>query len=391
MHGPSVEALGVPAVMGETGRPEFRFGEGRISGVLSVAFGALSLLAVLCFRFPELLTTPDLRAVYPVPLLRVVLFAALLLSLAFALASIVLSRRRALGLAGILFTGAAVALGGAWVEAEGPVEQTRYLGLDWFVLDLLVLALVFVPLERLFALRREQRILRVGFRADLAHFFVSHLLVQVTVLLTMAPAALFFRWAVLPGFQASVAAQPLALQFIEAVFLADLFQYGIHRLFHAVPWMWRFHAVHHSSGEMDWLAGSRLHLVDVVITRAVSFVPLFVMGFAELAILAYVVFVSFQAVLIHANVRFRFGWLGHVFTTPEFHHWHHAAEREAIDRNFAVHLPVIDRLFGTAWLPDRWPTAYGIEGSPVPEGWLAQLAHPFRRRSAADAAPAPRR
>ena len=120
------------------------------------------------------------------------------------------------------------------------------------------------------------------------------------------------------------------------------------------------------------------HLVDVVVTRAVSFVPLFVMGFSELTMVSYVVLVSFQAVLIHANVRFRFGWLRWIFATPEFHHWHHTAEREAIDRNFAVHLPVSDWIFGTAHLPGRWPTLYGIEGNPVPEGWFAQLTYPFR-------------
>lgn len=359
--------------------PDLRFGQGRISGVLAVALGGLSLLAVLCFRYPALLTTPDLRAVYPVPLLRGVLFAALLLALGFAFLSLALSRRRALGFSGIALAGVAIALGGAWVETGGPIDQTRYLGLDWFVLDLLVLALLFVPLERLFALRRDQKVLRAGFRTDLVYFFVSHLLVQLTVLLTMAPAALAFGWAAVPGVQAAVAAQPFALQLLEAALLADLFQYGIHRLFHRVPWLWRFHAVHHSSRQMDWLAGSRLHLVDVVVTRAVSFVPLFVMGFSEPVMVAYLVLVSFHAVFIHANVRFRFGWLSWLFATPEYHHWHHTSEPDALDRNFAVHLPVIDRLFGTAHLPGRWPERYGIEGDPVPEGWLAQLVYPARR------------
>jgi lathosterol oxidase len=123
--------------------------------------------------------------------------------------------------------------------------------------------------------------------------------------------------------------------------------------------------------------------VDVVITRAVSFVPLFVMGFSELAILSYAIWVSFQAVWLHANFRPRVGWLSRWIATPEFHHWHHSAEPEAIDRNFAVHLPVIDRVFGTAHMPGRWPAAYGIEGNPVPEGWLAQLVYPFRRSGVA--------
>lgn len=357
---------------------EFRFGDGRLSGALSLGLGLLALLAVLCFRFPEWLTTPELRAVYPLGLMRGVLFAALVLSLALAALSLALGGRRWLGWGGLASTAAAIGLGGAWVDAR-PVERSPHLGLDWFVLDLLVLALVFVPLERALALVREQRILRTGWKTDLAHFLASHLLVQVLALLTITPAAVLFGGVVSPVLQGAVAAQPLVLQVIEAIVLADLFQYAVHRAFHAVPLLWRFHAVHHSSPAMDWLAGSRLHLVDVVVTRATTFIPLFVLGFAQPALVAYLVFVAFQAVFLHANVRLRFGWLRWILATPEFHHWHHAAEPEAVDRNFAVHLPVIDRIFGTAWLPDRWPARYGVAGDPVPDGWWPQLVWPFSR------------
>jgi lathosterol oxidase len=361
-----------------TSEPEFRFGDGRLSGALSLGLGLLALFAVLCFRFPEWLTTPELRAVYPLGVVRGVLLAALVLSTALAAVSLALGARRRLGAGGLASTAAAVVLGGSWVEAR-PVEPSPHLGLDWFVLDLLVLALIFVPLERALGRVREQRILRAGWRTDLAHFLASHLLVQVLALLTLAPAALAFGGLVSPRLQAAVAAQPLVLQWIEAIAVADLFQYAVHRAFHAVPFLWRFHAIHHSSPAMDWLAGSRLHLVDVVVTRAVTFVPLFVLGFARPALVAYLVFVAFQAVFLHANLRLRLGWLRWILATPEFHHWHHAAEPEAVDRNFAVHLPVIDRIFGTAWLPGRWPGRYGIPGDPVPEGWWRQLVWPLAR------------
>ena len=359
--------------------PELRIGEGRASGPLSVTLGALSVLAVLCFRFPDLLTTPDLRAAYPLDLLRAVLFGALLLALGLGGMSVVLAPRPRLGSLGIALAGVAIALGGAWVETGELRGRAHTLGLDWFVLNLLVLAVVFVPLERAFALSPDQRVLRDGFRTDLTWFLFSHLLVQGIVYLTMTPARVFFGWAVSPGLQAAVSGLPLAMQVPLAVGVADLFQYGIHRLFHRVPWLWRFHAIHHSSRELDWLAGSRLHLVDVVVTRATSFLPLFLLGFSETAVLVYVVFVSFQAVWIHANLRTRYPRLGRFLVTPEYHHWHHTAEPEARDRNFAVHLPVLDALFGTCWRADRWPTRYGIEGEAVPEGWLAQLAHPFGR------------
>jgi lathosterol oxidase len=132
---------------------------------------------------------------------------------------------------------------------------------------------------------------------------------------------------------------------------------------------------------MDWLAGSRLHLVDIAVTRGLTYVPIYVLGFEEAPLFAYLVVVSVQATFIHANVRFEFGALKWVLATPQFHHWHHAAEREAIDKNFAVHLPILDALFGTMYLPARWPKAYGIGGGPrVPSGFVRQFAWPFGAR-----------
>jgi lathosterol oxidase len=176
-----------------------------------------------------------------------------------------------------------------------------------------------------------------------------------------------------------VAGQPLAVQFIEILVLTDFVQYWVHRAFHQVPFLWRFHRIHHSADVMDWLAGSRLHLVDVAATRGLTYVPIYVLGFAEPALVAYVAFVSIQATFIHANVRFNFGPLRWVMATPQFHHWHHGADREAVDKNFAVHLPLLDRLFGTCYLPgDRWPSSYGLAGGkPVPSGYLRQFVDPF--------------
>jgi lathosterol oxidase len=145
-----------------------------------------------------------------------------------------------------------------------------------------------------------------------------------------------------------------------------------------VPFLWRFHAVHHSSEAMDWLAASRIHLVDAVVTRALAFVPLYVLGFSTGPVYAYLVFVSFHAIFVHANVRFRFGALERILGTPKFHHWHHATA--PVDKNFAIHLPVIDRMLGTYYLPEHFPAAYGIETNPVPRRYAAQLVWPFRPR-----------
>jgi len=354
------------------------FGEGWISGVLSTLLGTMGLGGVLCLLFPERLTTPSLREIYPVPFMRGLIHFVLLASFTSGWISIVLRRRKALGLSGIGLTTLAVLLGGWEVPIDGPVRSAGYLGLDWFLLNLLVLSLLFVPIERIFARLKEQGIFRQGWRTDLAHFFSSHLLIQVSVFLTLLPAKTFFSWAVNPRFQAAVAAQPYWLQFIEILVVADLTEYWVHRLFHRVPWLWKFHAIHHSCERMDWLAGSRLHLVDIAVTRGLTFVPLFLLGFANGPVFAYLVFVSFHAIFIHANVGIDFGALERLIATPRFHHWHHGAEARAIDKNFAVHLPLLDRLFGTYLLPGKeWPAGYGIAGNPVAENYLNHWVYPF--------------
>ncbi len=360
--------------------PEFRFGEGKISGVLAVFCGWLGLGAVVALHFPEYFSTPDLRAGYPMPFIRRLIDGVIIGALVSGVVSLVLDRRRSRGLLALGLAAAALALGGGRVPIEGPITRAPYVGLDWFLLKILGLSLVFIPLERLFA-RLEQRVFRGGWRTDLAHFGASHLFIQATVLATMVPAAVFFHWAVNDSVQTWVSSQPIWLQFVEALVLADLFAYGAHRLFHEVPWLWRFHAIHHSSEHLDWLAGSRLHIVDIIVTRAVGFLPLYILGFSEAALYAYLTWASFQAVFIHANVRFTFGPLRYLLATPQFHHWHHSATRH--NQNYAVHLPFIDRIFGTYYLPGNdWPDTYGLTGRPVPDGYLRQLVQPFlgRRR-----------
>ena len=359
------------------------FGTGWLSGVVSVALGAVGLAAVFCFHFPSLLTVPELRALYPIPIVRALLHVVLVWSFIAGVISVCLRRRKILGMTGISLTlVAALAYRFSRLTHE-KVFEPPFLGLDWFVLNLIAYSAVFVPLERIFARRPEQRVLREEWRTDLVYFFLSALLVQVTTLLTMMPAMTLFSWAASADVQRTVSSWPFLVQFVAILFLTDVVQYWVHRAFHRVPLLWRFHRIHHSADVMDWLAGSRLHLVDVAVTRGLTYVPIYLLGFSEPPLFAYVAFVSIQATFIHANVRFWFGPLRWVLATPQFHHWHHGAEREAVDKNFAVHLPVLDRLFGTCYLPgDRWPESYGLaDGTTVPPGYARQFVAPFKGRT----------
>jgi lathosterol oxidase len=356
-----------------------RLGTGWLSGTASVFLGGLSLLAVLVLWFPQWLSTPRFRSLYPLPVMRALIQIVIAAGFIAGCLSMLLRRRKVLGLTGAALSLGAALLGGGGVALPDSVGSRPSLGLDWFLLNLFLLALLFVPLERFFPRLPAQGTFRLGWTTDTVHFFMSHLLVQVLSFLILLPAVTVSRLWQPTGVAAVVRGLPLFVQFLAAVLVADLAQYAVHRAFHQVPLLWRFHAVHHSSRDLDWLAGSRLHVLDAVATRALVLVPLQLAGFSEPALYAYLVFVSFHAVFIHANVRFAFAPLGAVVVTPRFHHWHHAAAAEARDKNFAVHLPWLDRLFGTCHFPENaWPDRYGIVGDPVPEGYLAQLAYPLR-------------
>ena len=250
--------------------------------------------------------------------------------------------------------------------------------MDPFGLKLIFITfLVFVPLERLFALHPEQKILRRSWVNDLIFLLFNRFLIKLGLLGVIAASTFAAAQIVPASFQAAVGGLPYWVQIPAVILLSDLGFYWTHRLFHAVPWLWKFHAVHHSSEELDWMVAFRIHPVDQIITKGVSLVPVATLGFSEWVIAIYVLFYTWQTVFIHANVRIGFGPLRFLFASPEFHHWHHSSEREARDRNFAAQLSFLDALFGTMHMPKgQMPAAYGLD-QPMPQHYVRQLLYPF--------------
>src|SRR5204862_1034520 len=115
----------------------------------------------------------------------------------------------------------------------------------------------------------------------------------------------FFRGGldhIIPGsFRAAVSSQAWWLQAIEVIFLSDLFIYWGHRLQHRVPFLWRFHSVHHSAEHLDWLAAYREHPLDTIYTMGLVNLPLYIVGF-PVAMLTYLIaFRGIWAIYIHSN------------------------------------------------------------------------------------------
>ncbi len=266
------------------------------------------------------------------------------------------------------------------------------MGQVWGILiGFAVLAAVLWQLERWSPAIPTQPLWRRGTRTDLAYWLftllVTHAITRAGVVAAVVALALAAGVALdrehVQAFVAHpgplVGSQPAWLQGIEILLRGDLIGYWSHRLFHGRR-LWPFHAVHHSSTEVAWLSAVRLHPVNDVLSRLIQVVPALLLGFSPGILTAYVPFLTFYAILLHANVPWALGPLRYVIASPAFHRWHHTREAEGQDKNFAGLFPFWDLLFGTFYMPrGRQPRDFGVAGNPVPDGLWAQLLYPFRR------------
>ena len=355
------------------------FGTGWWSGILSAFFGLLSLGAVVCLHFPQVLTSPELRSYYPMPIMRMLIQWIIVAAIILGVVSAMLRRKKILALTGMSLALLATLLGGASVQINESLGDGPALGLDWFLLDMLLMTLIFSPIEVLWPAYPKQSVFRDEWLLDIVYFLSTHLPIQITSFLILLPATQLTTYLAIPGLLEAMGRLPWLVQFFLAVLVADLCEYFIHRLFHTVPFLWRFHAIHHSSKALDWIAGSRSHLVDDVVVRAFMLIPMMFV-FPHDIIVAYLFFVTLHATWAHCNFGPTLKWLEPYLVLPRFHHWHHTSQKEAIDKNFAIHFPWIDRIFGTCHFPaDEWPQTYGLDNEKLPAGFWAQTFYPFTR------------
>lgn len=253
---------------------------------------------------------------------------------------------------------------------------------------LALLTAIFVPLERWFALKAAPwRRAEIG--NDLAYYFINNIVPALLLALPLAALATLLQTVVPAEFYSSVRALPLWVSIPLGLVVADVGAYWGHRLSHEIPWLWRFHAVHHSAEHIDYMVNSRAHPIDMVVTRLFGLVPLYILGLGSAgaagSVLPAVIAIigTLASFFVHANVRWRLGPFEQLFATPAFHHWHHT-RTDHVNRNYAATFPWIDRLFGSFYLPAHWPDAYGIP-QPLAPTLSGQLLAPFARSEPARA------
>ena len=157
---------------------------------------------------------------------------------------------------------------------------------------------------------------------------------QLLLLIPLALAASFAYHFVPWRWHAEVASWPIWLRGLAAFVIADLGFYWGHRWAHEIPLLWRFHAVHHDPRHVYFLISARAHPVDNAFIRLCGLVPIYILGLGApqsvqgtMIATLLMLLVTFWGFFIHANVRWRFGPLEWLVSTPAFHLWHHTLDR----------------------------------------------------------------
>ena len=265
-------------------------------------------------------------------------------------------------------------------------QQLEFLAVDLFRLCvwLVLLAVIFAPLEYFFG-SPPRAFFRAGQLRDLGYYFLNNYIPR----LLQFPPLIFIGWLfhfVVPHqVYAFVSSLTLWERLIAALVLGDIGYYWGHRFMHQVPFLWRFHQVHHGAERIDWLVNTRSHPLDITFGHICGLVPLYALSLSQHSgdqvdtlVQLYIVIGLAWGFFIHANLRWRFGWLEYLVSTPAFHHWHHT-KRDHVDRNYAAMLPWLDMIFGSFYLPKLLPAEYGVKGE-MPPDLTGQLLLPFEAR-----------
>src|SRR5580692_7252229 len=184
---------------------------------------------------------------------------------------------------------------------------------------------------------------------------------------------------------------PLWCQAILFLVASDFMLYWLHRMFHGGAF-WKYHAVHHSSEDLEWISAARFHPVNLFFGAVFADVVLLLAGISPNIFVVLGPITIAHSAFVHANLDWTLGPFKYVIASPVFHRWHHTTAERGGEKNFAATFPVLDLIFGTFYMPKGvLPDRYGIADKEFPAGFGAQLAYPFKNKPTVAQTPAPAR
>ena len=231
-----------------------------------------------------------------------------------------------------------------------------------------------VILEQKFPYKKGIPILRKGFWTDL----IWYTLIQSYLL-----KILIFDYIIHPldnyyhlSFQL-LNSIPLWEQVIFFLVIHDFYIYWFHRWQHSSKILWRTHEAHHSNKEIDWLAGSRSHSIEIIINQTIEFLPIILLGANPLVVPLKALIDAVWGMYIHSNINIKSGKLQYIINGPEMHQWHHADDKNVFHANFSTKFAIWDWIFGTGCLPKHKPEKFGLYYE-YPKDYFLQHLFAFR-------------
>lgn len=225
-----------------------------------------------------------------------------------------------------------------------------------------------------------------GLGTDLAYWIFSpvfsrYLRVWVTVVGTMLLFGLTTGQQIVDFYEhghGAIGRLPLWGQGIVYLVATDFALYWIHRFFHR-GFLWKYHAVHHVSKDVEWISAARFHPVNLALGTCAVDIAALLGGVSPEVFIVLGPFTTIASVFVHANLDWTLGPFKYVFVSPVFHRWHHTMEVH--DVNFASTFTLWDWMFGTFHMPaGALPQNYGIDDAEMPEGILPQMFYPLLQR-----------
>jgi len=172
----------------ETPRDERPLGSGWLSGALALLASIAGLLVVLLRWYPETFSYPQIAFIQDSGIVTAFLRFTLLAGYALSLISLILSSRKTLGWTALALSVVASLMATAQPQYASDAPQSLYFGLDYFIINVLIVGFLFVPLERFFPARAEQTVFRAEWQEDMFYYLVSSMMVQVLGFITLAPS-----------------------------------------------------------------------------------------------------------------------------------------------------------------------------------------------------------
>lgn len=212
---------------------------------------------------------------------------------------------------------------------------------------------------------------------DTVHYMVNYGIKVVAQLIIVYLGQSLVIWAIFPVHW------PLWSQILLALVLIDVFLFAVHALSHRYVWLWKLHAIHHSSERLYWLNGDKRHPLHQVLEGLPGVVLCVLIGTPLPVIAGALAILAVNMMLQHGNIDYRAGWLKHLFSVAELHRWHHRADYHDAQVNYGAWLVIWDKLFGTYYDAPRQSEQIGeigiAEEPDFPRTYVGQMQYPFRQ------------